>query len=213
MVDGAIETKSSREIDAAAQVETTADPNPWVSRGGLKLAYALEAFGLSPEGATVLDVGASTGGFTQVCLANGAARVYALDVGRDQLHPTIASDPRVVELSGLNARDVGVTEVPEPVDWLVSDVSFISLEKALPAPLSLTADAARLVVLVKPQFEVGRSFIGKGGVVRDADARMSAIGIVRRFLDGEGWSVQGKLESPITGADGNVEYLLTAQKR
>ena len=213
VVDGRVETKPSRDVDETALIERGEDPNPWVSRAGLKLAHALATFDVSPAGAVVLDIGASTGGFTEVCLAHGALRVYALDVGRDQLRPELASDPRVADLSGLNARDVDRHAIPDPVDWFVADVSFISLTKALPAPLALAADTARLVALVKPQFEVGRAMIGKGGVVREATARFAALSNIREFLDNIGWFVEAETESPIEGGDGNVEFLLTASRR
>lgn len=212
-VDGAVETKPSRSLPEGAALSVDDDPNPWVSRAGLKLAHALEAFALSPAGATVLDIGASTGGFTEVCLASGAARVYAVDVGRDQLHPSIAADPRVTALSGVNAKALDARLIPELVDWVVADVSFISLEKALPAALALTKPAARLVALVKPQFEVGRSHLGKGGLVKDPATRSAAVQQICRFLGGLGWSTGGQVDSPITGGDGNVEYLITAQRR
>ena len=212
-VDGVVETKPSRLVGAEAQLAVAEDPNPWVSRAGLKLAHALEVFGWSPADRVVLDIGASTGGFTEVCLARRARRVYALDVGRGQLHPKIAADPRVVELSGLNAKDLTRAHAPEPIDWFVADVSFISLTKAMPAPLALAAQSARLVALVKPQFEVGRAQIGKGGVVRDADARREAVASVRAFLEAQGWSATEETISPILGGDGNEEFLIAATRR
>ncbi|MBX2855316.1 MAG: TlyA family RNA methyltransferase [Rhodobacteraceae bacterium] len=215
-VDGAAARKSGRLVDPDAMVSLLSPPPPevgaWVSRAGVKLAHALETFQLSPHEAVVLDVGASTGGFTEVCLKAGAARVYALDVGRDQLHPRVQSDPRVVELSGVNAKSVNGALIPEPLDWIVSDVSFISLTKALPAPLSLARPGAQLAALVKPQFEVGPAGVGKGGIVKDAELQTGALEAVAAFLDASGWRVEGRAESPILGGDGNREFLISAVK-
>ncbi len=209
--DGRVVAKASDLIDEAAEIAAT-PAHPWVGRGALKLVHALELWPIAVEGRVVLDVGASTGGFTEVCLSRGAARVYAVDVGQGQLHPKLADDPRVVELSGTDARsltDVLVREVPQ---LIVSDVSFIGLEKALPAALSLAADGADLIALVKPQFEVGRAFIGKGGVVKDPEARKRALADISAFLAASGWAVQATAESPVTGGDGNIEYLVWAKK-
>lgn len=203
--------KASDLIDETAEI-TAAPAHPWVGRGALKLAHALELWPVAVEGRVVLDVGASTGGFTEVCLGRGAARVYAVDVGRGQLHPKIAGDPRVVDLSGLDARDLTAAVIPEPPDLIVSDVSFIGLAKALPAALSLAAPGADLIALVKPQFEVGREHVGKGGLVKDEEARTRAVSDVASFLEGAGWTVQGQAQSPVTGGDGNVEYLIWATK-
>ena len=216
-VDGVAALKPSRLVGTSAAVSLLAPPPPeigaWVSRAGAKLSHALQTFALSPQGAVVLDVGASTGGFTEVCLKAGAARVYALDVGRDQLHAKLRADPLVVELSGVNAKSINAALIPEPLDWIVSDVSFISLKKALPAPLSLARESARLVALVKPQFEVGRAGVGKGGVVRDSDLQTRAVEAIAAFLEQSGWRVEGQVESPILGGDGNREFLITAVKR
>jgi 23S rRNA (cytidine1920-2'-O)/16S rRNA (cytidine1409-2'-O)-methyltransferase len=160
----------------------------------------------------VLDVGASTGGFTEVALARGAARVYAVDVGRGQLHPTLMADPRVVGLEATDARDLTAALVPHPVDLIVADVSFIGLAKALPAPLSLASAGADLVALVKPQFEVGPARVGKGGLVTDPAARQEAVDGVAAFLEACGWDVQAAIESPVTGGDGNRETLLWARR-
>jgi len=210
--DGRLVAKASELLDEAAEIVAEA-AHPWVGRGALKLAYALELWPIPVEGRAVLDVGASTGGFTEVCLRAGAAKVYAVDVGRGQLHPKVAADPRVVDLSGIDARNLDATLIPEPPGLIVSDVSFISLEKALPAALAFAQPSADLVCLVKPQFEVGREHVGKGGVVRDEAARANAVRDVAAFLERSGWSVRGEAQSPVTGGDGNVEYLLWAQKR
>ncbi|HEX6866386.1 MAG TPA: TlyA family RNA methyltransferase [Caulobacteraceae bacterium] len=209
--DGRAVAKASELIDEAAEI--AAEPaHPWVGRGALKLAHALALWPVAVEGRVVLDVGASTGGFTEVCLSRGASRVYAVDVGQGQLHPKVAADPRVVDLSGVDARDLTDVLVRETPQLVVSDVSFIGLEKALPAALALAGEGADLVALVKPQFEVGRAFIGKGGVVKDAAARVRALEAVCAFLTASSWAVQASAESPVTGGDGNVEYLVWAKK-
>ena len=209
-VDGAVAHKPAQAVAPGAEVVVTADPCPWVSRAALKLIYALDEFGLSPRG-VALDVGASTGGFTEVLLARGAARVIALDVGHGQLHPRIAADPRVVCLEGVNARAIPAGLVP-PVDWIVADVSFISLEKALPGPLALARPGATLVALIKPQFEAGRAHVGRGGIVRDAGVHEVVRASIRNWLEGLGWQVTGEAVSPIEGGDGNREFLIAAQK-
>lgn len=206
--------KPGARLSLDSAIEVRGPAHPWVSRGGIKLAHALDHFGIGLEGATVLDIGASTGGFTDVALARGAAKVYAVDVGRGQLAWKLRQDPRVVVCEGVNARCLGRAEVPEPVDAIVCDASFIGLETLLPAPLALAAPGAWLVALIKPQFEAGRDRVGKGGVVRDAAVREEVCARIRVWLDGRpGWSVAGLTESPITGADGNVEYLIVARFR
>jgi 23S rRNA (cytidine1920-2'-O)/16S rRNA (cytidine1409-2'-O)-methyltransferase len=183
--------------------------SPFVSRGGLKLAAALDAFHLDPKGLTALDIGASTGGFTDVLLERGAARVYAVDVGRDQLHAKLRGDPRVVALEGTDVRNLEAGMLEGRIGAIVADVSFISLTKALPAALKLAAPGAWLVALVKPQFEVGREWVGKGGIVRDAEARARAVARVRAFIDATpGWRVFAELPSPIPGGSGNEEVLI-----
>jgi 23S rRNA (cytidine1920-2'-O)/16S rRNA (cytidine1409-2'-O)-methyltransferase len=186
--------------------------HPWVGRGGLKLDHALTLWPVAVDGQTVIDIGASTGGFTQVCLTRGAARVYSVDVGTGQLHPSLAADPRVVELSGTDARSLDAVLIPEAPDLIVTDVSFISLAKALPAALALAGPGAELVALVKPQFEVGRERVGKGGLVKDEAARADALAGVVAWLEGVGWRVLATADSPITGGDGNREFLLRAMK-
>jgi 23S rRNA (cytidine1920-2'-O)/16S rRNA (cytidine1409-2'-O)-methyltransferase len=186
--------------------------HPWVGRGALKLQHALSLWPIRLQGRVVLDVGASTGGFTEVCLAAGAARVYAVDVGRGQLHLSLAGDPRVVSLEARDARTLTAAEVPEPPGVIVCDVSFIGLAKALPAALALAVDGADLVALVKPQFEVGPERVGKGGLVKDETARLAALDGVKAFLTGAGWRVQASADSPIEGGDGNREFLVWANK-
>jgi 23S rRNA (cytidine1920-2'-O)/16S rRNA (cytidine1409-2'-O)-methyltransferase len=209
-LDGVVAVKPAQAVAPEAAVAVTADPNPWVSRAALKLAHALEVFGLTPRG-VALDVGASTGGFTEVLLARGADRVVALDVGHGQLHPRIAADPRVAALEGVNARDIPAGLVP-PVDWIVADVSFISLEKALPAALALAKPGAVLVALIKPQFEAGPGAAGKGGIVRDPGVHDAVRTRIRDWLTSLGWQVTGEAPSPIEGGDGNREFLIAARK-
>ena len=187
--------------------------HPWVSRGGLKLDHALQAFAIDVTGVVALDVGASTGGFTDVLLARGAARVYAVDVGYGQLHWKLRSDDRVVVLERTNARNLTAEQIPEPIDIVVCDASFIGLEKVLPVPLQFARPGARLVALIKPQFEVGRGEVGKGGIVRDESLREAVCRRIEDWVAGlSGWSVIGVVESPVTGADGNVEFLIAARR-
>jgi 23S rRNA (cytidine1920-2'-O)/16S rRNA (cytidine1409-2'-O)-methyltransferase len=204
----------ARASDMVAEnAELAAKPaHPWVGRGALKLAHALETWPVSVEGQVVVDVGASTGGFTEVCLTRGAARIYAVDVGRGQLHARLASDARVANLEATDARDLTSALVPQPVDLIVTDVSFIGLAKALPAALALVREGGELVALVKPQFEVGPERVGKGGIVKDEAARLDAVDSVKAFLAAAGWQVLATTGSPIKGADGNREFLLWARK-
>lgn len=210
LVGGALATKPGAAIADNAALELVPGTDTHVSRGALKLAAPLDAFGLSPEGRIALDVGASTGGFTEVLLACGAVKVYAVDVGRDQLHASFWGDSRVVSLEATDARRIDKTLVPEPVSAITADVSFISLTQALPAALSRAAPGAWLAALVKPQFEAGREAVGKGGLVRDDADRQRAIARVQAFLTGEGWQALGVIESPIAVGSGNVEYLIGA---
>ncbi|MBM3517358.1 MAG: TlyA family RNA methyltransferase [Alphaproteobacteria bacterium] len=185
----------------------------WVSRGGLKLAHALHHFGLDPADRVALDVGASTGGFTDVLLARGVARVYAVDVGYGQIHERIRHNPRVILRERTNARYLSGAEVPEAVTAIVCDVSFIRLETVLPAPLALAAAGAWLIALIKPQFEVGRGAVGKGGIVRDPALHEAVCRHVAAWLAAlPGWLVLGLCPSPITGQDGNREFLIAARR-
>jgi 23S rRNA (cytidine1920-2'-O)/16S rRNA (cytidine1409-2'-O)-methyltransferase len=183
----------------------------YVSRGALKLEAALDAFGFDPKGRVALDIGASTGGFTEVLLARGAAKIYAVDVGTFQLHDRLRDDLRVVSLEGTDARDLDRSALGEEVTAIVADVSFISLTLALPAVLRLAAPGAWLVALVKPQFEAGREAVGKGGIVRSEAARIKAVEKVRAFIEEAGWEVVGLIDSPIRGGSGNAEYLIGAR--
>ena len=198
--------------DTPLEVRTSAVP--YVSRGGLKLAHGLDHFGIDPGGMVALDVGASTGGFTDVLLQRGATRVYAVDVGHGQLAWRLRSDPRVVVLEKINARHLSREHVPEPIDLIVCDVSFISLELALPAALALASPTALLIALIKPQFEVGKGHVGKGGVVRDPALHQAVCARISRWLaDDQGWRVRGVTPSPITGPKGNREFLIAADHR
>jgi 23S rRNA (cytidine1920-2'-O)/16S rRNA (cytidine1409-2'-O)-methyltransferase len=210
-VAGTVETKAGATVAPGADVRVAAGAGDHVSRGALKLMAALEHFRFSALGVVALDVGASTGGFTQVLLERGAARVFAVDVGHGQLHARLAEDPRVVSLERCDARSLDRTRIPEPVGAIVADVSFISLTKALPAALALAAEPAWLVTLIKPQFEAGRAAVGRGGIVRDAAARARAIALVQDWVAAQaGWQVAGVIPSPIAGGSGNEEFLLGA---
>jgi len=210
LVAGRPETKPGTLVDAAAEISLRAEDHPYVSRGALKLEKGLDAFAIDPAGLVALDVGASTGGFTDLLLRRGAARVYALDVGYGQLAWSLRQDPRVVVLERQNARTIDPALVPEPCDLAVIDVSFISLTLVLPrvAELLRPPPGKPIVALVKPQFEVGRAQVGKGGVVRDPDIRRGAVERVRTWAAAHGLAPGQDVESPITGPAGNVEYLL-----
>ena len=196
-----------------APLEVRGQDHPWVSRGGLKLAHALAHFGLNPEGRVCLDLGASTGGFTDVLLQQGAAKVYAVDVGHGQLAWKLRQDPRVVVLEKTNARYLDATAIPEPIGALVCDASFIGLRTILPAPLSLCAPGAFAAALIKPQFEAGPGQVGKGGVVRDAALHRSICAMIADWWAAlPGWQVLGITESPITGPEGNKEFLIAARR-
>jgi 23S rRNA (cytidine1920-2'-O)/16S rRNA (cytidine1409-2'-O)-methyltransferase len=185
-----------------------------VSRGGLKLAHAIEHFAIDVTGFTALDIGASTGGFTDVLLTRGAAKVHAVDVGRGQLAWKLQQDPHVLIHDATNARYLTRAEIPDPIDLVTCDASFIGLDKILPAPLALTAATARLVALIKPQFEAGAGRVGKGGVVRDPGIHREVCDRIAEWVDAQpGWHVVGITESPITGPAGNKEFLLYALRK
>jgi 23S rRNA (cytidine1920-2'-O)/16S rRNA (cytidine1409-2'-O)-methyltransferase len=186
--------------------------HPWVSRGGVKLDHGLTHFGFDVTGAVALDIGSSTGGFTDVLLSRGAAKVYAVDVGTNQLAWKLRSDPRVIVHERTNARDLTNDIIPEPVDIVVCDASFISLAKVLDRALDLAKPGANLVALVKPQFEAGREEVGKGGVIRDADVHRRVCEAAAEWVRSKAWHVLGIEKSPITGPEGNVEFLLGANK-
>jgi 23S rRNA (cytidine1920-2'-O)/16S rRNA (cytidine1409-2'-O)-methyltransferase len=211
-VNGAVLAKASVKIPAGAVIAAEA-AHPYVSRAALKLVAGLDGFGIDPLGAICLDIGSSTGGFTQVLLQRGAAFVAAVDVGRDQLHESLRADPRVLSLEETDARTLCLAQIGGKAPGLVvCDVSFINLEKVLSRPLELAAPGARLVALFKPQFEVGRAHVGKGGIVKDQEAVERAEENARAFLARAGFKVQGSIESPIAGGDGNRERLISAVK-
>ena len=209
--------KPGQTIAADAPLEARGRDHPWVSRGGVKLAHAIDHFGLDPAGAVAMDIGSSTGGFTDVLLTKGAAHVFAVDSGTNQLAWKLRQDPRVTVLEQTSARVLTPTHINQPCDWVVCDASFIGLAKVLDVPLTLAAPACRLVALIKPQFEVGRGEVGKGGVVRDAALHARVCEEVRAWLEGRdadlgGWHIDGIEPSPITGPEGNVEFLISARR-
>jgi 23S rRNA (cytidine1920-2'-O)/16S rRNA (cytidine1409-2'-O)-methyltransferase len=209
------ERKLAKAGDLLAEdspLEVRGKDHPWVSRGGIKLDHGLAHFGFDVAGALALDVGSSTGGFTDVLLSRGAAKVYAVDVGTNQLAWKLRQDPRVIVHEQTNARTLDGAIIPEPVEIVVCDASFIGLAKVLEAPLKLAKSGAKLVALVKPQFEAGRAEVGKGGVVRDPVVHERVCGEASEWVRAQGWTVVGVTESPITGPEGNVEFLLGAEK-
>ena len=204
--------KPGQPLPVDAPLDVRGRDHPWVSRGGVKLAHAIEHFGLDPAGETAMDIGSSTGGFTDVLLTKGAVRVFAVDSGTNQLAWKLRQDPRVTVLEQTSARVLTAAEIDAPCGWVVCDASFIGLAKVLERPLSLAADRCQLVALIKPQFEVGRAEVGKGGVVRDPALHARVCSEVKEWLEGAGWAVQGVVESPITGPEGNVEFLIAAHR-
>jgi 23S rRNA (cytidine1920-2'-O)/16S rRNA (cytidine1409-2'-O)-methyltransferase len=202
--------KASDLVDATAEVVAEA-AHPYVSRGGVKLAAALEAFRVDPAGRMCMDVGASTGGFTDVLLRSGARKVYAIDVGQAQLHPTLARDAKVIALEKTDIRRIDKALIPEPIELAVIDVSFISLKLVLPAVIDLLSGRADLVALIKPQFEAGRAHIGKG-VVRDEAVHRAVCDEIGTFLSERGFDIFGPIASPILGGEGNREFLIGARR-
>jgi 23S rRNA (cytidine1920-2'-O)/16S rRNA (cytidine1409-2'-O)-methyltransferase len=206
-------TKAGQTFLEDADIRVKGKEHPWVSRGGMKLAHAIRTFNLSAEGLCAMDVGASTGGFTDVLLHHDALRVYAVDVGHGQLDWKLRQDPRVRVLEKTNARHLTAVEIPEPIDILVCDASFISLKTVLATPLTFTKASAWLAALIKPQFEAGREQVGKGGIVRDANVHQTVCDDITAWMSAQtGWHVEGVCESPITGAEGNKEFLIVARK-
>jgi 23S rRNA (cytidine1920-2'-O)/16S rRNA (cytidine1409-2'-O)-methyltransferase len=201
--------KAGQSVGPDTALEVRGQPHPYVSRGGLKLEKALEAFAIPVTGRIALDVGSSTGGFTDLLLQRGAAKVYAVDVGTNQLAWKLRQDPRVVSMEKTNIRDVTRAQIPEPIDLIVCDASFIGLRTALPAALALAGPGAHLAALIKPQFEVGKGRVGKGGIVREAELHKEVCDTIETWLGEQpGWRVLGVTESPITGAEGNQEFLI-----
>lgn len=211
-VNGTVADKPNRMVGADDQIDLDDPAAGYVSRAALKLIAGLDAAGVDVAGRTCLDVGASTGGFTQVLLERGAARVYAVDVGHDQLHPSLRADARVVSLEGTNARDLDRKTIPDVVEVLVSDISFVSITKVLAAPLALCGPQAMAIVLFKPQFEVGRDFVGKGGIVSDAAATDRALADAVAFVEAQRFVLVAQVASPIAGGDGNRETVLVFER-
>jgi len=209
--DGKTVSKPSEQLEHTVVLDGR-PPHPWVGRGALKLVHALDLWPITVAGRIALDVGASTGGFTEVLLERGAEKVYAVDVGREQLHPRLAHHGRVVDLSGVDARVLDEGYLDDTPDLVVCDVSFISVEKCLPVALNLAAPGADLVSLIKPQFEAGRERVGKGGLVKDPATIADCIASVSAFIEASGWTIKGLAQSPITGGDGQVEHLIWAVK-
>jgi 23S rRNA (cytidine1920-2'-O)/16S rRNA (cytidine1409-2'-O)-methyltransferase len=212
LVNGRKQDKAGSLVPEDGEIRILGEVLPYVSRGGLKLEAALREFKIDVSGSTALDVGASTGGFTDCLLQRGAAKVYAVDVGYGQMAWKIRQDPRVVVIERSNIREAGPSLIPEPVDIVVIDVSFISLEKVVPSVLQFLKPGSGLIALIKPQFEVGKEQVGKGGIVRDEEARKAAVNRITEFVLAAGLDIQGIIPSPITGQDGNVEYLVHARK-
>ena len=204
--------KPGTQVSDDIAIEVKGQPHPWVSRGGVKLAHALDEFAIEIAGKTAIDVGASTGGFTDVLLTKGAAKVFAVDVGHGQLAWKLRTDARVTVLEKTNARHLAREHVPEAVDLVVCDASFIGLETVLPAALALAKPGAVLVALIKPQFEVGKDRVGKGGVVREPELHAEVRARIAAWLPAQGWTVFGEGESPILGPEGNREFLIAARK-
>jgi 23S rRNA (cytidine1920-2'-O)/16S rRNA (cytidine1409-2'-O)-methyltransferase len=202
--------KAGEMLAEDSPLEVRGKDHPWVSRGGIKLDHGLTHFRFDVSGAVALDVGSSTGGFTDVLLRRGAAKVYAVDVGTNQLAWKMRQDPRVIVHEQTNARNLDSSIIREPIDIVVCDASFISLGKVLEAPLKLARAGAKLVALVKPQFEAGREEVGKGGVVRDPEIHARVCAQAEAWVQSRGWAVLGVTPSPITGPEGNVEFLLGA---
>ncbi|AXK42324.1 TlyA family RNA methyltransferase [Erythrobacter aureus] len=204
--------KPGQQLAEDAPLDVRGRDHPWVSRGGIKLAHAIEHFGLDPAGVTAMDIGSSTGGFTDVLLQNGAAHVFAVDSGTNQLAWKLRQDERVTVLEQTSARILTPDLIDRPVSWVVCDASFIGLAKVLEVPLQLAEPRCRLVALIKPQFEVGREEVGKKGVVSDPLLHDRVCGEVRQWIEGLGFDVQGIVESPIKGPEGNIEFLISAQR-
>ncbi|MDN3644989.1 TlyA family RNA methyltransferase [Pontixanthobacter aestiaquae] len=204
--------KSGQQLAEDAPLEVRGRDHPWVSRGGIKLAHAIEHFGLDPSGVTAMDVGSSTGGFTDVLLQGRAEHVIAVDSGTNQLAWKLRDDDRVTVLEQTSARILTPEMITFSYSWVVCDASFIGLRKVLEVPLKLAEKECQLVALIKPQFEVRREEVGKGGVVRDGALHQRVCDEVRDWLESEGWHVDGIVRSPITGPEGNVEFLISARR-
>jgi 23S rRNA (cytidine1920-2'-O)/16S rRNA (cytidine1409-2'-O)-methyltransferase len=209
--DGVVVLKPSEMVEEHVSIRASL-AHPWVGRGALKLVHALDLWPIAVEGKIAVDIGASTGGFTEVLLTRGAAKVYAVDVGREQLHHSLVDHERVVDLSGTDARILDGSWIEEEPDIIVSDVSFISMTKALPAVMELAVSGTEMVALIKPQFEAGREHVGKGGLVKDPETIARVHREIISFLEEADWTIMGQAESPITGGDGQVEGLIWARR-
>lgn len=209
--DGVVVLKPSEMVEEHVSIRASL-AHPWVGRGALKLVHALDLWPIAVEGKVAIDIGASTGGFTEVLLTRGAAKVYSVDVGREQLHHSLVDHERVVDLSGTDARILDASWIEEDPDIIVSDVSFISMTKALPAVMDLAVSGTEMVALIKPQFEAGREHVGKGGLVKDPETIARVHREIIEFLEDSDWTIMGQAESPITGGDGQVEGLIWARK-
>ena len=210
--DGVVVLKPSEMVEEHVSIRASL-AHPWVGRGALKLVHALDLWPIVVEGKVAIDVGASTGGFTEVLLSRGAAKVYAVDVGREQLHHSLVEHERVVDLSGTDARILDTSWIEEDPDIIVSDVSFISMTKALPAVMELAVSGTEMVALIKPQFEAGREHVGKGGLVKDPETIARVHREIVAFLEDADWTIMGQAESPIRGGDGQVEGLIWARRQ
>ena len=204
--------KPGQQVAEDAPLQVKGSDHPWVSRGGIKLAHALDEFAIDVTDAVAMDVGSPTGGFTDVLLTNGAARVYAVDSGTNQLAWKLRQDERVIVHEQTSARILTESHIPEPIDIIVCDASFISLAKVLETPLTFAKTGAQIIALIKPQFEAGRGEVGKGGVVRDEAIHARVCAEVQMWLVEKNWTVRGLTTSPITGPQGNIEFLIWAQK-
>ncbi len=204
--------KAGQQVAEEAVLDVRGRDHPWVSRGGIKLAHALDHFGWDVTGAVAIDVGSSTGGFTDVLLTNGAEKVFAVDSGTNQLAWKLRNDPRVIVHEQTSARILTDAEITQEVDLIVCDASFIGLSKVLERPMTFAKAGAGLIALIKPQFEAGRDEVGKGGVVRDPEVHARVCQDVETWLTGTGWTVEGRTESPIKGPEGNIEFLVAARK-
>lgn len=211
-VDGRVLKKPSEKIGEGAKIEAGQE-HPWVSRGGIKLAHALRVFDVDPRGRIALDVGASTGGFSQVLVKNGATKIYAVDVGHGQLHPNLRSEPKILSLEGQDARTLSPQDFCPLPDLIVCDASFISAMKVLETPLRLAARRSDLITLVKPQFEVGKAGLGKGGIVKSEALGLQALEDVKVWIKQQGWQIIETDISPVKGGSGNIEYLLHARRQ
>ncbi len=213
VINDRVAEKPGQRVDMSGDIRVSDPAAHYVSRAALKLLTALDHFNVEVTGAIAADIGASTGGFSQILLERGAARIYAIDVGHDQLASSLCHDTRIISMEGMNARHLTKAQIPDAINLIVSDVSFISLKLALPPVLQLAAPQARLVALIKPQFEVGRKNLGKGGIVRDTDLRQSVNEDIGKWLTEEmDWQVSGFIASPVSGSDGNQETLIHAIK-